>query len=167
MIKLVLACATLVAVSTLTQAQETGVPFRVTRIEGKPFFTTHTKGEIQHAPNGHSIRVSLYEFGNSFPNVSGAAISIGIEGFKDQQNGPMNDIREVRILDTQGRPIEFRDNTPREIGPTGGGSTSSTSSATYELVNPSKIHGIGKVTLVYQGKEYEFEWKKPPQRVKQ
>jgi hypothetical protein len=165
MTNLALACALLIAVSTLAQAQDTGVQFKVPPLEGKPFTTSRGAGP-QNAPNGR-IRVSVNEFGTSYPNVSGAAVSIRIDGFKDGQNGRINDIREVKILDTQGRPIEFRDNNPREIGPTGRGSASSMYSATYELLNPSKIHSIGKVTFMYQGKEYDFDMKEPPPRVKQ
>lgn len=167
MTKPVLACAALIAVSMLAQAQEAGVQISVPRLEGKPF-TTISRGYRQHAPNGHGISAFIFESGTSFPNTSSAGVHIGIEMARERQNASMNDIQEVRILDTQGRPMEFRRrNDSQEIGPTGGGSTPSKYSVAYELVNPSKILGVAKVTLLYQGKSYEFDLKVPPPKVKQ
>jgi hypothetical protein len=167
MTKLVLACASLIAVSTLAHAQDTDVQVRVSgvRLEGLPVTTMRTSSP-QNAPSGQRIRVSVSESGTNYSNMSKAAVHIGIEVFRDGQNVSMNDIQEVRILDTQGRPIEFQSDDPRDFGPTRGG-TSSTYRLTYELVNPWKIHSIGKVTFLFQGKEYDFDVKEPPPRVKQ
>jgi hypothetical protein len=111
---------------------------------------------VQPAPANQGLRLYAREFPTSEPGVMKADVQIAIVKWQDSSPVPTRNIQKLRILDADGRPIEFTDRNPDSIPFESSLSGNTTYVATYALVDPYQVHRLGDVRFEYLGKSMVF-----------